>query len=86
MFTRNWGQYSNYNSRATWTYPQGVSQECSIGTVHYLRAGARDFEGGYLFLASRRWGNLFLVRKILKKPAKPISPCVSGQNKTKTLF
>ena len=39
---------------------------------------------GATFLASRRWGgHLILARKILKKPAKPIFPRVSGKNKTK---
>ena len=56
-----------------------------LANVHYLWAGgANILRGGHLFLASRRWGgHLFLAWKILKKPAKPIFPRVSGKNKTK---
>ena len=55
--------------------------------IIYRREGAGDFLGGHFFGGSRRWGgHLFLARKNLKKPAKPIFQGVSGKNKTKKFF
>ena len=41
-------------------------RECEpiLGTVHYLRAGGGDFEGGYLFLASRRGGGALIFGRV----------------------
>ena len=45
--------------------------------------GAEILEGGIIFWQVADGGHLFLAQKILKKPAEPIFPRVSGKNKTK---
>ena len=45
--------------------------------------GAEILEGGNIFWQVADGGHLFLAQKILKKPAEPIFPRVSGKNKTK---
>ena len=48
--------------------------------------GAGDFEGATYFWKVADGGPLIFGAKNLKKPAKPIFPCVSGKNVTKMFF
>ena len=47
---------------------------------------AVDFEGGHLFLATRRERPLNFGTKKYKKPAKPQFLVISGKNKTKKML